>query len=496
MTAIGKVVRTTAFKLSVFYLVVFTVLSLFLIGYISLNTRQVLFQHQRDRIDNEIRSLSQQYRKRGIRGLVRVVDRRSRTPGASLYLVTDFTGKVLAGNVSSLDRDVLEDADGRPQPVGYRRLDAVEADTFEPAIVRVFSLRGGSRILVGRDVGERERLKKIIGQAVVVAGATIILLGLISWFFVSRRVLKRIDSMSATSQQIMAGDLAGRLQVTGTGDEFDRLAESLNAMLERIERLMSGIKHVSDNIAHDLKTPLTRLRNRLETTQHQPETMPNYRQIMESTVEEADQLIRTFDALLMISRIEAGSTGASFKEIDISEIATGMCELYEPVAEEAGISFTCEISGTVKMDGNRELIGQAIANMLDNAIKYCVKGTGSHDSSEIGSGDGSGDKNRIASGPDGPKIAVIVRNDETTITCTIQDNGPGIARADSERVLQRFVRLDDSRSEPGSGLGLSLVDAVVRLHNGSLDLEDNKPGLRAVMSFPIKHATGHEIGES
>lgn len=481
MTALGKVFRTTAFKLSVFYLVVFAVLTFFLIGYISLNTRQVLLQHQHDRIETEIRGLAGQYRKRGIRGLVRVVERRSRSPGASLYLVTDFNGRVLAGNVSSLDRDVLEDPDGRPQPVGYRRLDATDSDQFERALVRVFSLRGGFRILVGRDVAERERLKGIIGRAVVIAGVTMILLGLISWFFVNRRVLKRIDSISATSRQIMEGDLSGRLQVTGTGDEFDRLAENLNAMLGRIERLMTGIKHVSDNIAHDLKTPLTRLRNRLEVARHEPESLEGYREILERTTEEADQLIRTFNALLMISRIEAGSTGAAFSQVDVSDIATGMCELYEPVAEEAGIVLTHNIADTPKMEGNRELIGQAFANILDNAIKYCVAAgpTG---------GDDAGTVHDTSKNRERPKIAVIVSNDSSAIKCTIRDNGPGIAEADRERVLQRFVRLDDSRSEPGSGLGLSLVEAVVRLHEGHLSLEDNKPGLKAVLSFPIKQA--------
>jgi len=484
VTALGKVFRTTAFKLSAFYLVVFAVLTFFLIGYITLNTREVLFQHQQDRIETEIRGLAGQYRKRGIRGLVHVVDRRSRTPGASLYLVTDFAGRVLAGNVSSLDRDVLEDPDGRPQPVGYRRLDATEGDQFERALVRVFSLRGGFRILVGRDIAERERLKGIIGRAVVIAGATMILLGLISWFFVNRRVLKRIDSISATSRQIMEGDLSGRLQVTGTGDEFDRLAENLNTMLGRIERLMSGIKHVSDNIAHDLKTPLTRLRNRLEVARHEPESLEGYRDILERTTEEADQLIRTFNALLMISRIEAGSTGAAFSPVDVSDIAAGMCELYEPVAEEAGIVLSHDIADTPKMEGNRELIGQAFANILDNAIKYCVAaGPPATDEYEAGP-----DKSKDGDGVRRPKIAVIVSNDSNAIKCTIRDNGPGIAEADRERVLQRFVRLDDSRSEPGSGLGLSLVEAVVRLHEGHLSLEDNKPGLKAVLSFPIKRA--------
>ncbi len=468
MTPIGKVLRTTAFKLSAFYLAVFTVLSLFLIGYISFNTTRVLARHLNDRIETEIRGLAAHYRKTGIRGLVRVVDRRSRQPGASLYLVTDFAGNVLAGNVASLDRDVFDDPDGRPRPVGYRRLDTGDGDISHSALVRVFSLRDGFQILVGRDVGEREHLKRTIGSAVLVAGGTIILLGLISWIFVSRRVLQRIDSISATSRQIMDGDLSGRLQVTGTGDEFDRLAESLNAMLVRIERLMSGIKHVSDNIAHDLKTPLTRMRNRLESAKRDERTLTDYKRSLEETIDEADQLIRTFDALLMISRIEAGSTGAAFNPVSVSDIVTGMCELYEPVAEEAGIGFSTDILETPQVEGNRELIGQAMANVIDNAIKYCATSTA----------------------PGGPKIAVFVRHDPGHITCTVVDNGPGIAGPDRVRVLERFVRLDESRSEPGSGLGLSLVDAVVRLHGGRLDLEDNEPGLKAVLSFPLRQGKG------
>ena len=470
MTAIGKVIRTTAFKLSAIYIAVFAVLTVFLIGYLSYNTTRLMTLNMHDRIDAEIRVLAAQYRNNGTAGLVQMVDQRSRRPGASLYLVTDFAGNVLAGNIASIERDVFDDPDGRARPAGYRRLDAEDQLVTEQAVVRVFRLRSGFRLLVGRDVGERERFRRIVGRAALIAGGTMVLLGFISWAFVSRRVLKRIDSMADTSRQIMAGDLSGRLQVTGTGDEFDRLADSLNAMLTRIERLMSGIKHVSDNIAHDLKTPLTRMRNRLEAVQRGPDSLDDYKDTLTRTLDEADQLIRTFNALLMISRIEAGTSGAAFDAIDVSAIVEDLCELYQPVAEEAEIAFTCRTEAVPKMQGNRELIGQAMANVIENALKYCV----------------------VAEREEGPRIDVRVTGGDEGILCIVSDNGPGIPEADRERVLERFVRLDASRSESGSGLGLSLVDAVVQMHNGRLELMDNAPGLKAILTLPVEQERGGE----
>jgi len=325
-------------------------------------------------------------------------------------------------------------------------------------------LPGGFRLLVGRDLEERERLFGIIANAGQWSLALVIVLGLAGGFFVSRRVLNRIEAMTETAQTIMAGDLAGRLPVAGTGDELDRLAEHLNAMLERIEALMRGLKEVSDNIAHDLKTPLTRLRNRCEQALRSAAGVGDYRAALEATIAESDDLIRTFDALLMIARAESGQARDNMTEFDAAEIARDVGELYEPLADEKGIALTVEAPAAAPVRGNRELVSQALANLIDNAIKY------------------AGPNGKVNGAPS--EIVVKAGNDGERIALSVADRGPGIAEADRGRVVERFVRLEQSRSEPGSGLGLSLAAAVARLHGGELKLEDNHPGLRSTIALP------------
>ena len=289
MTALGKLFRTTTFKLTLVYLTVFALFAAFLLGYFALNTRRLITEQITDTVNAEITGLSEQYRQGGIRRLVIVVDARARRPGSSLYLVTTFTGEALAGNVTALQPGILDNP-GWTETV-YRRLDEAEGrEHFEhQALVRVFQLPGGFRLLVGRDLDERERLYHIVLAAGRWSIAIVIVLGLAGGLFVTRRVLRRVDAMTETTRTIMGGDLGGRLPVAGTGDELDRLAENLNVMLERIEALMRGLKEVSDNIAHDLKTPLTRLRNRCEQALRTSSSEAEYRAALEATIEESDE---------------------------------------------------------------------------------------------------------------------------------------------------------------------------------------------------------------
>jgi signal transduction histidine kinase len=272
--------------------------------------------------------------------------------------------------------------------------------------------------------------------------------------------------MTETTRTIMDGDLGGRLPVTGTGDELDRLAENLNAMLERIEALMQGLKEVSDNIAHDLKTPLTRLRNRAEQALRVAQTEPEYRSALEATIDESDGLIRTFNALLMIARAESGQARDDMTEFDAAEVAHDIGELYEPLAEEKGIALKVEADAPALLRGNRELVSQAVANLVDNAIKYSEP---------------------AADAADGRTPQIVVRaaaGEGDRVLLSVADNGPGIPEADRARAVERFVRLERSRSQPGSGLGLSLAAAVARLHGGELSLADNQPGLKSVIALP------------
>jgi len=458
VTGLGKVVRTTAFKLSAIYIAVFSIFSVFFVLYISHTANQLLGEQLQETIAAELFGLANEYRSGGLLGIVDEITRRSHQPGASLYLITDVSGRVLAGNVSRVPARLLNNSGSEPITVPYERYAGDTGDRV--AMIQVVRLPGGFRMLVGRDVGEREQFRKIIARALAWALALMIGLALLSWFFVSRRVLKRIDSLSAASRKIMVGDLSGRLEVTGTGDEFDRLAESLNAMLDRIERLLLGLKNVSDNIAHDLKTPLTRMRNRVEATLAGQEDSEAYRATLAATIEESDQLIKTFNALLMIARMEAGSQDEAMAEVEIGSVVRDVAELYEPAAEEKGVTLAVEIGEPLTLTANRELLGQALANLIDNALKY-------------------------ATGVDAARIRISVSRSDNQVAVSVADNGPGIPEADRERVLQRFVRLEESRSLPGSGLGLSLVAAVANLHHGTVELGDGNPGLVVTLRLPL-----------
>jgi signal transduction histidine kinase len=465
VTALGKLFRTTTFKLTLVYLTVFALFAAFLLGYFALNTRRLITEQITDTVNAEITGLSEQYRQGGIRRLVIAVDERARRPGSSLYLVTTFSGEALAGNVTALQPGTLDNP-GWTETT-YRRLDeAAEKDHPDHhALVRVFQLPGGFRMLVGRDLEERERLYHIVLDAGRWSVAIVVILGLAGGLFVTRRVLRRVDAMTETSRSIMAGDLGERLPVTGTGDELDRLAVNLNIMLERIEALMLGLKEVSDNIAHDLKTPLTRLRNRTEQALRTAGSEAEYRAALEGTIEESDGLIRTFNALLMIARAESGQARDDMVDFDAAEIVHDVGELYEPVADEKGIALRVEADTAAPVKGNRELVSQALANLIDNAIKYA--GPSDH-----------------AAGGAPAEIVVKAVNEGDRVLLSVADNGPGIPEADRTRVLERFVRLEQSRSEPGSGLGLSLAAAVARLHGGELTLGDNQPGLKSIIALP------------
>jgi len=459
VTALAKLLRTTAFKIIAVYLLVFALFAAGIIIYLGRHTQQLVFSQITETVDAEVQSLNEQYQIGGIRRLVDTIERRASQPGSNLYLVTTASGDKLAGNLSDMPNSVLQN-EGWAE-ILYRKTE--EASNARPsrAVVRVFTIPGGFHVLVGRDFEERDRLRQILAQPARWSVLLIVVMGVAGTLFIARRVLKRIDAMTATNERIMAGDLTGRLAVTGSGDEFDRLANSLNAMLERIEALMGGVKQVSDNIAHDLKTPLTRLRNRAEEALRGAKTEADYRAALESTIEESDSLIRTFNALLMIARAEAGEAREGMTDFDASEVAHSVAELYEPLAEEKGMHLSVEASEPMKIHGNRELIGQALANLVDNAIKYGGAAPG---------GKGA--------------ICISTKRKDGRVLLSVADQGFGISPDDRGRAVQRFVRLEASRSKPGAGLGLSLVSAVAHLHGGDLQLEDNAPGLRATLVLP------------
>jgi signal transduction histidine kinase len=460
VTALGKLVRTTAFKIVAVYLIIFAIFAAVVIAYLARHTQQLVVSQITETVDAEMRGLQEQFAIGGINRLVDVIEARAQQPGSNLYFVTTFAGVAIVGNVQ-IPTGVL-DRVGWTE-ISYRRLEDHEEGYDSRALVRVAVLPGGFRLIVGRDFEERDRLREILAKPARWAVVVLVLMGVAGGLFIARRVLKRIDGMTATSDRIMAGDLTGRLPVAGSGDEFDRLANSLNAMLERIEGLMTGVKNVSDNIAHDLKTPLTRLRNQAEEALRSAKSESDYRAALEATMEESDALIRTFDALLMITRAEAGEVRTHMIDFDAAEMAESVAELYEPLAEEKGVPIVVDAKGPLPVHGNRELLGQALANLVDNAIKH---------------GEPAEDR-------DG-EIRIAAKAEGGRILLTVADRGQGIPEKDRARVLERFVRLEESRSRPGAGLGLSLAAAVAHLHGGELLLEDNGPGLSVTLAIPAQ----------
>jgi len=464
VTALGKIFRTTAFKLSFAYLVIFTLFAIVSLGYVAWSAQRLLTEQFVSTIEAEIAGLSEQYRIGGLRRLVNVVERRSRTPGASLYLVTTYNGERIAGNIGALPPGVI-DRPGQFE-TAYSRTDETEAEPSH-ALVRVYMLPGGFRLMVGRDVEERRRMRDIIQRAFGYSILFIGVLGCAGGWFVARRVLKRVDDMTETTRGIMAGDLGGRLRIAGTGDELDRLAQNLNDMLDRIGELMRGMREVSDNIAHDLKTPLTRLRNRADEALRTAATPEELKGSLEAIIEESDNLIRIFNALLMIARLEAGNAREGLADFNAADTVRDVAELYEALAEEAGLPLDVSVEEDLPVHGSRELLGQAMANLLDNALKYGAQTT----SQEVA-----------------PTISVSARRVDGEAVIVVADRGPGIPESERDHVLERFVRLETARSRPGFGLGLSLAAAVARLHGGTLKLEDNGPGLRAVLLLPLRAA--------
>ena len=334
---------------------------------------------------------------------------------------------------------------------------------------------GGFRLLIGRDLEERRRLFGIVAKAAQWSLLIVVVLGLGGGIFVARRVLRRIDAMTGTTQRIMAGDLSGRLPVGRSGDELDRLAENLNAMLERIEALMMGLKEVSDNIAHDLKTPLTRLRNRAEEALAKSGSEAEYRTALERTIEESDGLIRTFNALLMIARAESGQARGNMDDFDAADVANGIHELYEPLAEDDGMTLRVKTgAGAASRQPRIDQPGAGQSGRECDQIR------------QAGSRRAAAERRRGRRTR--KEILIEARREGDHVLLSVTDHGPGIPEADRKHAVERFVRLEASRTQPGSGLGLSLASAVATLHGGELRLGDAHPGLIATLAIPARPA--------
>jgi signal transduction histidine kinase len=433
--------------------------ALLLLGFIYWSTVAFMANQTDATIEAEIVGLAEQYRERGLNGLVgTIAERLERDPeSSSVYLLASPSYRALAGNLTGWP-------DVEPTQAGWLDFEfedpRADGRVFQ-ARARSFLLEGGLHLLVGRDTRELKATQQLIVRALLWGLAITVALALVGGVAMSRSTVRRIEQINQTSREIMSGDLSRRVPTTGTADDFDQLAVNLNAMLDEIERLMGGVRQVSDNVAHDLRTPLTRLRNRLEQLRSELGDTSPHQEHVERSIADADQLLATFGALLRIARIEAGGHRPDLVPVDLAALVQDAAELYEALAEDKSLELATSVAGAATIQGDRDLIFQAVANLLDNAVKYT---------------------------PDGGRVALEVSRTRDAIDVTVVDTGPGIPVEERDKVVQRFYRLERSRRTPGSGLGLSLVAAVARMHRAVLLLEDNAPGLKATLRFEARPA--------
>lgn len=463
---------TTAFRLVSIYVAAVALAGALIFGALYGLTNDMLTRQLVETMTVEAEGFVSIARAGGTNAVSNAIAERSSRPG-QIYLLLDSSGAKLAGNLDRWPPEVSGSPSGGTFHYRVEHDAAAAGERLGAGVV--VALPADVLLLVARDVELQRRLADRVKWLYLGGFGLLALAGIAAGLIASRLVLRRVAAITRTSETIMAGDFSGRVPTTGAGDELDHLAANLNRMLDRIEQLMSGLREVSDNIAHDLKTPLNRLRHRAEAALRDPSDAA-HREGLERVIEEADELIKTFNALLLIARLEAGTLEESLESFDLGALVRDVAELYAPVAEEAGLTLACKSEDGLEVRANRQLIGQAVANLIDNAVKY---GRGA----------------AVKASPRAADIEVEVRDLSEGVAIVVADHGPGIPAVDRARVLKRFVRLEASRTRPGTGLGLSLVAAVARLGGGRLSLEDNAPGLKVVFVLP-RRARADGIGQT
>jgi signal transduction histidine kinase len=455
-----RLLRTTAVRLVLRYVLLYAlVLGLALTAMLWSANRHVDSQLEED-LEQELAALDRAYQEGNSGRLTETLAGRLEWAVAEgrIYLLVGADGEKLEGNLYDWPPDASIAFDGKVHSVRFDDsvipVELYDDDAWWPVIAREFA--DGSRLLLGRLVQQDEALHEITEYLLAVMSVAV-LLALAMGITLGRSILGRVDTISRAAGDIMAGDLSRRVTASGRNDEFDALASRLNSMLDRIQQLIKGIREVTDNVAHDLRSPLSRMRNRLEVTLLEPRSESEYRQAISRTIEETESLLATFNAILGIAQMEAGQSRTQRGPVDLNRLAADLMELYEPVAQKMGQRLRLVTGEDVVITGSRNLLAQAVGNLLDNAIKYT---------------------------PTGGSIELQVKPSRDVVEVIVADSGPGIRDAERAHVLERFVRLEHSRHTPGNGLGLSLVKAVAGLHGASLVLGDNRPGLIVTLRLP------------
>ena len=418
-----------------------------------LQTAGVLDSQTETAISLDTGDLAARWREGGLPLLGQTIDDRvaQNVDGDAVYMLTDAAMRRIAGNLdhwpTGIDREQT-----------WYELGVTRAGLRVMTRVAYMGFPDGSHLLVGRDINVRVKLRALVTRALLWSLGVVLSAAIFGALLVRGLFTRMLSNVSATAIAIADGDLSRRVIESGNGDEFDQLAQTINDMLDRIGRLMDGVRHVSNAIAHDLRTPIGRARARLEEAASHAATPAELHRAIDRATEDLDGITRVFQALLRIAEIEAGAQRAAFADIDLAPLLVDMAELYGAVAEERGILFKVELPARLHGFGDAALIQQAVANLLDNAIKFS---------------------------PEGGIVELRGTNQGRRIVLSVCDNGPGIPEPDRAHAAERFFRGEAARSTPGSGLGLAMVQAVAVLHGGSLTLEDASPGLRAVLAIPL-----------
>lgn len=436
------------------YLLLFTASAVILGAVVFWTTRAAIKQQLATRVETELRYLAEEFATGGLAQLIPDVTKRSRGPGALDYLVQAPDGTRIAGELPTI---------GARR--GWMRLTADEPDEGGPEKLRVLALGlpGGLVVAVGDDLDRaREAEQAILGAFAWAIGATV-LLGAVGGAWLSHHFLRRVDSIARTAEAIIGGDLARRVPLRGTDDDLDRLALILNRMLDRIAELVESVRQVSNDIAHDLRTPLSRLGQRLEDAREHARTAAEYEHALDRAKADVEGLLSTFAALLRIAEVEAGAQRAAFRRVDLSAVVETVAQAFTPAAEDEAHTLVAEIASGIAVQGDRELLTQMLVNLVENALRHT---------------------------PEGGRIRLLLTQPDARAVLVVEDDGPGVPEPERERILRRFYRREQSRTTPGSGLGLSLVAAVAALHGADLRLSDAGPGLRVSLTFAASFAAG------
>jgi signal transduction histidine kinase len=460
-----RIFRTTPFRLTLLFLALFAAAASAFLAYIYVAAAGETTRRTEREITREMRTLVDAYGRAGVDAVNQSLIERAASERPFLYLLTKADGTKISG---SIEESPLDSFDGKPTWASFQVTDIDDQGRESRHGARGLQqkLAGGEILFVGVDIREDQAyVGKIVG-ALQGAGALVIVLGLAGGVLVSRNVTRSMVGLTDVVARVRNGDLGARATVRGARDEFDELAEGLNDMLDRLERSMAGHKHAGDAIAHDLRSPLTRLRARLEAAYLDVEAgKGDADQALAQALDDTDGVLKTFGAVLSIARLQAAGQAPNQALFDPAELGGDIAELYEPLCEDKALDFKAELAQGLTARGDREFLAQALANILDNAVKYTPAG--------------------------GAIMLRLRRRSSGEVEFSVTDTGPGVPEDDRARVVERFVRLENSRHQPGAGLGLSLVAAVAEAHGGRLELDEGPgkvgeigPGLRVALILP------------